>query len=101
MTKHIPIEKAAERYLAGESSGDIASEHGVTARTLRRKLIAHGVTMRPRGGRESLTAAQAEALVRDFKAGDKQEVLCLVYGVSRPTVCRTLRAAGVKRHDRR
>lgn len=72
MTKHIPIEKAAERYLAGEGSGAIASEYGLTVCTLRRKLIAHGVTMRPRGGRESLTAAQAEALVRDFKAGDKQ-----------------------------
>jgi len=88
------------RYTAGESSIPLAREYGVTPATMRRKLVKAGVTMRQRGGRRKLSPAQESNVVREFLKGEKQEVLCLEYGVSRKTVYRILRNAGARQAAR-
>lgn len=100
MTTHVPVTIAAARYLAGEASTTLSREYGVTPATMRRKLVKAGVMMRQRGGRRKLQAEQEAQLVREFLAGEKQEVLCLTYSVSRKTVVRVLRNAGVRRAAR-
>lgn len=100
MTTHVPEVEAAARYLAGEPSTTLSREYGVTPATMRRKLVKAGVTMRLRGGRRKLQAAQEAQLVRDFLMGEKQDVLCLTYSVSRKTVCRILRNAGARQAAR-
>lgn len=45
----IDIERAAHRYAGGESLAEIARDLGIGVNTLKRRLEAHGVTMRPRG----------------------------------------------------
>jgi hypothetical protein len=45
----LDIARAAHRYEAGESLAAIAGDVGVGANTLKRRLQAHGVVMRPRG----------------------------------------------------
>lgn len=44
------IERAAERYVAGDSLAAIARSLGVAANTVRTRLLAHGVTMRSTAG---------------------------------------------------
>jgi hypothetical protein len=51
--------------------------------------------MKKPGPKPKLSASRQRRLVHDFLAGDKQEVLALVYGVSRSTVCRTLVRCGI------
>jgi orotate phosphoribosyltransferase-like protein len=48
------IEKAMRLYQAGQSVESVASELQVSASTVRRILNKAGVTMRPRGRRQSL-----------------------------------------------
>lgn len=45
----IDIDGAAHRYVGGESLAAIAQDLGIGVNTLKRRLEAHGVTMRPRG----------------------------------------------------
>lgn len=45
----VPIEELAQRYEAGETLFDLAEAAGVSYQTVRRRLQAHGVTVRPAG----------------------------------------------------
>lgn len=45
----LDVRKAALRYESGQSLAEIAIDLGVGVNTLKRRLEAHGVTMRPRG----------------------------------------------------
>ena len=45
----IDIDSAARRYADGDSLAEIARDLGIGVNTLKRRLEAHGVTMRPRG----------------------------------------------------
>lgn len=45
----VDVRKATQRYDRGESLAEIASDLGVGINTLKRRLAAHGVTMRARG----------------------------------------------------
>lgn len=101
MTTEVPMAEAAARYLAGEPSTALARDYGVTPATMRRKLVRAGVTMRAKGGRRKLNKDDEARMLAQFLAGEKQEVLCLEYGVKRSTVCRVLRNAGVSKTSRR
>ena len=52
-TAPVDIDTAARRYQQGESLAAIAADFGVGVNTLKRRLEAHGVTMRPRGRRST------------------------------------------------
>lgn len=97
MTVLIPLVAASERYLAGESSAAIARTFGVTPATIRRKLTASGIEMRRRGGTRKLSSEQERRIVEAFLAGEKQDVLCLLYAVSRKTICRILKNSGASK----
>jgi len=45
----LDVRKAALRYESGQSLAEIATDLGVGVNTLKRRLEAHGITMRPRG----------------------------------------------------
>lgn len=45
----VDVRKASRRYEGGESLADIASDLGVGVNTLKRRLLAAGVSMRTRG----------------------------------------------------
>jgi DNA-binding CsgD family transcriptional regulator len=45
----LDVRKAARRYESGQSLAEIATDLGVGVNTLKRRLEAQGVTMRPRG----------------------------------------------------
>jgi len=45
----LDVRKAALRYKSGQSLAEIATDLGVGVNTLKRRLEAHGITMRPRG----------------------------------------------------
>ena len=49
----LDVLKAALRYESGQSLAEIATDLGVGVNTLKRRLEAHGVAMRPRGPRRS------------------------------------------------
>jgi len=94
------MNELVERYLSGESSVPLAQEYGVTPATMRRKLLKAGVVMRPRGGKRKLSLADEANVVEQFLAGEKQEYLAALYGVTRRTLCRTLERAGAVRAAR-
>ena len=45
----LDVRKAELRYKSGQSLAEIATDLGVGVNTLKRRLEAHGITMRPRG----------------------------------------------------
>jgi DNA-binding CsgD family transcriptional regulator len=45
----LDVGNAAVRYESGQSLAEIATDLGVGVNTLKRRLEAHGITMRPRG----------------------------------------------------
>ena len=47
----LDVRQAARRYESGQSLAEIATDLGVGVNTLKRRLEAHGITMRPRGPR--------------------------------------------------
>ena len=47
----IDIDDAAKRYASGKSLADLAGEFAVGTNTMKRRLEAHGVVLRPRGPR--------------------------------------------------
>ena len=49
----LDVRKATRRYESGQSLAEIATDLGVGVNTLKRRLEAHGVTMRPRGPRRT------------------------------------------------
>lgn len=60
----LPIESLAQRYLSGESQNDLAREAGVAPQVLRKRLIAHGVQIRPAQERTPTWSARLSAAQR-------------------------------------
>jgi hypothetical protein len=67
----LPLKELARRYLAGYSLQEAADEYGVTARTVRARLVAAGVQIRPssRSGAPRPPQDVIDELAEEYRAG--------------------------------
>jgi uncharacterized protein (DUF433 family) len=91
--KPIPVQEAAERYREGATLKDLATRYAVTARTVRRQLIAAGVSLRSRGtGRIPIPVAEAAGL---YASGQTLRQVAQRYGVCETVIYDRFTEAGV------
>lgn len=84
---------AIKLYLAGEPVEKIKADCGVSATLLQRIRERRGIPTRPR------VAVPGEAIVSAYESGASEYGLSRQYDVSRGTIARILRDAGVARRD--
>lgn len=101
------IEEVKRRYLAGESTQQIADDVGATPSGVRQALRRQGVTLRSRGearrgteGRRALTDEQATEAARLYESGLSMDAVAVHFGISQHAVSNTLRRLAVKRRPR-
>ena len=91
--KPIPMDEAAARYRHGATLRELAAAYAVTARTVRRQLIAAGVTLRSRApGRIPIPVEEAAQL---YASGQTMRQLANRYGVSETVIYHRLTEAGI------
>jgi uncharacterized protein (DUF433 family) len=89
----IPVSEAAAQYRQGATLTGLAAAYHVTGRTLRRQLVAAGVTIRPPGGvRIPIPVAEAARL---YAGGQTMAQLAARYGVCETVIYGRLTEAGV------
>jgi uncharacterized protein (DUF433 family) len=92
-TTPIPVPEAAAQYRQGATLTGLAAAYHVTGRTLRRQLVAAGVTIRPPGGtRIPIPVAEAAQL---YAGGQTMAQLAARYGVCETVIYDRLTEAGV------
>ena len=91
-------EKVVARYKAGESATAIAFDFGVHRNVVRRLLLHMGVELRGPGAAARLRKLKVEpsSWVRDYEAGQTAEQIARAHNVSKSSVWRHLRGAGVQ-----
>jgi transposase-like protein len=91
--KPIPVGEAAMRYRRGATLTELGARYAVTARTVRRQLIAAGVTLRSRApGRIPVPVEEAAQL---YTSGQTMRQLAQRYGVCETVIYNRLTEAGV------
>jgi uncharacterized protein (DUF433 family) len=89
----VPVSEAAARYRQGATLTGLAAAYQVTGRTLRRELVAAGVSIRPPGGtRIPLPVDEAAQL---YAAGQTLRQLAERYGVCETVIYTRLTETGV------
>lgn len=92
-TKPILIEEAATRYRQGATLTDLAAAYAVTARTIRGRLLAAGVTLRSRApGRIPIPIEEAAEL---YRSGLTMRQIADRYGVCETVIHNRLTEADV------
>jgi transposase len=89
--------EACRRYIAGESTVQLAKSFGISSATVGRLLKCHSIAMRSTGEAQSiLTEAQQAEACRRYIAGESTNLLAKMYGVSGSVVGRLLRRNGIE-----
>lgn len=66
----LPMDKLAERYLDGETCGDIAVDYGLRPSRIRRRLISHGVEIR--SAAESVPRGEKNIFYKDGRSAERE-----------------------------
>lgn len=85
-----------ERYLAGESTYELASEIGISVSVIIRRLKGAGIAMR--GVRKNIS--NIDTYIARYVAGESEKSLSAEMGISRPAFRRRLHESGVHIRDR-
>jgi uncharacterized protein (DUF433 family) len=92
-TNPVPVQEAAARYRRGAALTKLAAAYQVTARTMRRELVAVGVSIRPPGGvRIPIPVAEAAQL---YAAGRTMRQIAARYGVCETVIYDRLTKADI------
>jgi len=92
-TNPAPTQEAAARYRQGAALTKLASAYQVSARTMRRELVAVGVSIRPPGGvRIPIPVAEAAQL---YAAGQTMRQIAARYGVCETVIYDRLTKADI------
>jgi uncharacterized protein (DUF433 family) len=91
--KPIPVQEAAARYRQGTTLTELAASYAVTARTVRRQLLAAGVPLRSRGpGRIPIPVVEAAEL---YASGQTLRQVAARYGVCETVIYDRFTEAGL------
>lgn len=94
--KEVDVQALVTEYLAGEGPAAIGARHGVSAQTVRSRLMEAGVRLRAPGGAKDLPMDQVAA---EYRRGDSLPVIGRRYGVNHETIRRRLIRLGVPIRD--
>jgi len=92
--------QVVERYGAGENARAIAAALGVSKTAVYGVLHREGVPVRPTGRTPTLSAGQDAELAARYEAGETEQQLAAVIGVSRGVVARALDRRQVPKRPR-
>lgn len=90
------IDNVIAEYKAGKTLQEIADIHGVSKQYIDQLLAKHNV---PRRDRKKVTPAIKATIKELAEAGKDYAYISLQTGVSKATVCITLKAYGFKRQE--
>lgn len=104
MTQESPddrLEQMVSRYEAGASLKNIAEELGISAETVRQKLLSRGVAIRPRGAtvfgsNGGQPTATEKEIIAGYREGASIRALGRTHGVSEKAISNLLKRHGIQ-----
>lgn len=96
---NVDVDNLVELYRSGDSYSEVAKKLGVSASFVRKRLVEHGVELRP-SSHYRRHVLDTQRVVRRYLSGESEKAVAGSLGVSRQVIRRVLLESGITPRNR-